>query len=99
MIQEVKINEAQIQIILSGDIFAHEANILRQNLSDYIERGHNELSLDMAHIDFIDGTGLSALVSIHKQAIAAGGSMQIVDLKDDAKELFRLTGLDKLFRM
>ncbi len=34
--------------------------------------------LDLAHIDFVDSSGLGALVQLAKKAQSAGGSFQIV---------------------
>ncbi len=43
-----------------------------------IEEGPNQIILDLSQIDFIDSSGLGALVQVAKQAQSAGGTSQIV---------------------
>ncbi len=50
----------------------------RKVLGKYIEDSHKNVILDLSHIDFIDSSGLGALVQLAKQAQVAEGSFQIV---------------------
>jgi len=50
----------------------------RKVLSKFIEEGPNQIILDLSQIDFVDSSGLGALVQLAKQAQSAGGSSQIV---------------------
>lgn len=43
-----------------------------------IDQGPNQIILDLSQIDFVDSSGLGALVQLVKQAQTAGGSSQIV---------------------
>ncbi len=99
MYQEVRVDNDQLHVALSGDIFAPEAKVMQQSLSAYIADGRRMISLDLSGVDFIDGTGLAALVSIHKQIRDKGGHLQIEGLQGEVKELFRLTELDKMLEI
>ena len=50
----------------------------RKVLSKFIEDGPNQIILDLSQIDFVDSSGLGALVQLAKQAQSAGGTSQIV---------------------
>jgi anti-anti-sigma factor len=50
----------------------------RKVLGKCIEDSHKNVILDLSKIDFIDSSGLGALVQVAKQAQTAGGSFQIV---------------------
>lgn len=50
----------------------------RKVLSKFIEDGPNQIVLDLSQIDFVDSSGLGALVQLAKQAQSAGGTSQIV---------------------
>ena len=52
--------------------------IFRKVISKCIEEGPKHIILDLSHIDFIDSSGLGALVQLAKQAQNAEGSSQIV---------------------
>ena len=47
-------------------------------LSKYIEMGPKNLILDLAAIDFVDSSGLGALVQLVKKATTDGGTVQVV---------------------
>lgn len=47
-------------------------------LSKYIEEGPADVVLDLSGIDFIDSSGLGALVQLVKKAQTENGSLQIV---------------------
>lgn len=44
----------------------------------YIEEGPTNIILDLSKIDFVDSSGLGALVQLVKKAQGAAGSLQIV---------------------
>lgn len=50
----------------------------RKVIGKYIEEGPKDIILDLSQIDFVDSSGLGALVQLAKQAQTAGGIWQIV---------------------
>jgi anti-anti-sigma factor len=50
----------------------------RKVISKFIDEGPKHVILDLSQIDFIDSSGLGALVQLAKQAQNAGGTSQIV---------------------
>ncbi len=58
------------------DAFSEPA--FRKVIGKCIEEGPNQIILDLSQIDFIDSSGLGALVQLAKQAQNAGGTSQIV---------------------
>ena len=58
------------------DAFSEPA--LRKVIGKCIEEGPNQIILDLSQIDFIDSSGLGALVQLAKQAQNAAGTWQIV---------------------
>lgn len=47
-------------------------------MEKFAEESPNNIVLDLSQIDFIDSSGLGALVQIAKKAQTAGGTLQIV---------------------
>ena len=54
----------------------------------------DDLSIDVGLLIFIDSTGLSLLVSVHKKVRALGHSLTIRDPTPATRRLFQITGLD-----
>jgi anti-anti-sigma factor len=50
----------------------------RKVVSKHIEEGPTHIILDLSKIDFVDSSGLGALVQLVKKAPQEGGSLQIV---------------------
>jgi anti-anti-sigma factor len=63
---------------LTGLLDAFSEPTFRKVLGKCIEEGPNKVILDLSQIDFVDSSGLGALVQLAKQAQSAGGSSQIV---------------------
>jgi len=47
-------------------------------LSKYVDEGPTHIILDLSTIDFIDSSGLGALVQLAKKSQTRGGSFQVV---------------------
>jgi len=47
-------------------------------MTKYVEAGPTNIILDLAAIDFVDSSGLGALVQLVKKATTEGGTVQLV---------------------
>lgn len=47
-------------------------------LDKFVDEGPSNLILDLSQIDFVDSSGLGALVQLVKKVQGAGGSLQVV---------------------
>lgn len=63
---------------LTGLLDAFSEPTFRRVLSDCIDEGPSNIILSLSQIDFVDSSGLGALVQLVKKAKTAGGSLQIV---------------------
>ena len=99
MIQVVTVTPKKLQVILSGGIYAEEAKKIRGSLIEYIDSGHQFVSIDLSEVDYIDGNGLGALIAIHTRAIAKKSHVEIKGLHGNIKELFLLAGLNKVLEV
>ncbi len=58
-----------------------------------------KLVYDLAEVDFIDSTGLGALVSCLRQAHAANGEIKLCSLKKPVRALFELVRMHRVFEI
>lgn len=63
---------------LTGLLDAFSEPAFRKVIGNCIDEGPSNLILVLAQIDFIDSSGLGALVQLVKKAQTAGGSLQVV---------------------
>jgi anti-sigma B factor antagonist len=76
---------------------ARQAGALREQLLALVEV-HPLIALDLSGVDFIDSSGLGAIIAALKQ-LNGRGDLVIVGAKPSVLNLFRLTRMDKVFRM
>lgn len=77
---------------------ARLASELKQRLLELIASGHPRIALDLSEVEFLDSSGLGAIIAALKQ-LDGQGDLVIVGAKPAVKNLFRLTRMDKVFRM
>jgi anti-anti-sigma factor len=63
---------------LTGLLDAFSEPAFRKVIGNCIDEGPNNIVLVLSQIDFIDSSGLGALVQLVKKAQTAGGSLQVV---------------------
>jgi anti-anti-sigma factor len=61
-----------------GQLDAFSEPTFRKVLTNCIEEGPKHVVLDLSKIDFVDSSGLGALVQVAKKAQQASGTLQIV---------------------
>ncbi|WP_027269219.1 STAS domain-containing protein [Leptolyngbya sp. PCC 6406] len=63
---------------LTGLLDAFSEPTFRKVLTRFVEQGPNNIILDLTGIDFVDSSGLGALVQLVKKAKDVGGTVQVV---------------------
>ncbi|HEX2572763.1 MAG TPA: STAS domain-containing protein [Polyangia bacterium] len=84
--------------VKSPRVDAASAHEFRAAIADVAARGHTRLIVDLSAVQFIDSTGLGALVSALK-LLGRDGRIVVVGARESVATLFRVTRMDKVFRM
>lgn len=71
---------------------------LKQQLTDAVAGGAQQLVIDMAGVTFIDSSGLGALIGGLKAARLAGGDLRIARAGEQARLVLELTRLDRVLQ-
>jgi anti-sigma B factor antagonist len=74
-----------------------EASALREKCAELGAAGKRNLALELSNIDFIDSTGLGALVKSATDLRKTGGNIKLVNLNRRNIELLVTTKLDTVF--
>ncbi|MDJ0713282.1 MAG: STAS domain-containing protein [Prochloraceae cyanobacterium] len=94
--REVRENYQIFRLIGQLDAFS-EPN-LRKVISNCIDSGPKNVILVLGQIDFIDSSGLGALVQLFKKAKNLGGSLQIVP-NARVTQTVKLVNLDRFLSL
>jgi anti-sigma B factor antagonist len=76
-----------------------EAGALREKVGAMNEAGTRKVVLDMAEVDYIDSTGLGALVMCATSLRKNGGNMKLLNLNRRNIELLVMTKLATVFEI
>jgi anti-anti-sigma factor len=89
--------DGNLIIAPSGRIDTTSSPIFDRHLSSVIDRGDTQLVIDLANLEYISSTGLSAFLSAAKKVKAAGGRMALAGLNSRIRLVFEMSGFLRLF--
>jgi anti-sigma B factor antagonist len=98
----------QIESVKTGDVLivkpaekridASVATEFKGRMVDWINAGNTKIILNLSNVDFIDSSGLGAIVSSLK-AIGDSGDLVITGIRETVMGLFRLTRMNRVFQI
>ncbi len=93
-------NSTNVKVIqLSGILDAGKGLQLRRAVEAAMQTGSQVVLLDCAAVEFMDSSGLGALVMALKQAKAGGGRLVLCQINDQIKMLLELTDMESVFEI
>jgi anti-sigma B factor antagonist len=78
---------------LHGSLDIATSPSLRAALLEAAEHEHHTIVVDLSDLEFLDSTGLGALIGAHKRAAESHGSLRLVAQEGQILRLLRITGL------
>ncbi len=97
-IQQKKVDNILIVKPLEKRIDASTATEFKGKIVDLVNSGNTKIVLDLANVDFIDSSGLGAIVSCLK-TIGNNGDLVISGIQETVMSLFRLTRMNRVFQI
>lgn len=97
-LEEKKIGDILKVKVLGKRIDASGAMDFKSQMLDWINAGSRRILLDLSEVDFVDSSGLGAIVSSLK-AIGNGGDLFICGVRETVMSLFRLTRMNRVFQI
>jgi anti-sigma B factor antagonist len=92
--------EGVVVVDLSGRIVLGDGNdILRERLSDLVRSGHKKILLNLAEVNYIDSSGLGALVSGYTTVTGQQGQVKLLNLTKKVHDLLQITKLLTVFEV
>lgn len=82
---------------LQGSLDIATSPTVRAALLDAAERGEHKIIVDLSRLDFIDSTGLGALIGSQRRAKENNGEVRLVAREGQILRLLRITGLLTVF--
>ncbi len=98
---DIKVREeAQAAVLnLSGRLDLASGATLKENLKQLFENDKTSIHLNLAEIEFINSSGLGALVSVMKEVRLLKGRLTLSNLASYVQEIFEITQLSHIFEI
>lgn len=94
-----KMNGYSVVQVLEERIDAHHSAELKEMFLRLIEQGETRIVVRLDNVRFIDSSGLGALLSGHKNALAKTGRFILTGCRQQVLSMFELTRLNRVFEI
>jgi len=82
------------------DFVASQCANLKQEFVEIINSGEKSIIIDFSATEMIDSSGIGLLISIRNSlANYGGGEIELLNLSEDLKQLFKVMKLDNHFKI
>ena len=95
----VETNDERATVRVTGEVDLETSSALRSALLELANDGAQLVTVDLAETDFIDSTGLHALVVAMKQLRLHGGDLVLKSPSRNAARVLELSGLSTVVRI
>lgn len=83
---------------LEGKLNMVSAPHLRQEVQSAVAAGNIRVAIDLTAVDFIDSSGLGALINGLKSARQSGGELRIANPSEQVRLVLELTNMDRVLK-
>jgi anti-sigma B factor antagonist len=95
---ERKVGAYSILEVLESRLGADKAVAFKEAVGRHLSGGTASVVLDLSQVEFIDSSGLGAILSILKR-MPKGRELILCGTTDSVMSMFKLTRLDRIFTM
>jgi anti-sigma B factor antagonist len=96
---EIRVSEqGKVQILAcEGRMDAQVSGLLKERIKELLDKGATELVLDLKGLEFLDSSGLGALVSCLRRIREKKGEIRLAGLRPEVRSIFDITRVSRLF--
>lgn len=91
-------NDVLVVKLFEGRLDSYVATDFRDAMDAFINQGHERLVLDLSNVEFVDSSGLGAIVTTQKR-LGNSRDLVICGPNETVMRLFKLARLDKIFQI
>lgn len=82
---------------LSGSLDVATSPSLKDALAKALHEQGSNVVVDLTQVEFLDSTGLGALMGAHRRALENGGRLALIVHEGPISRLLTITGLSRVF--
>ncbi len=82
-----------------GRMDAQVSDLVKDRIRELLDNGATRLVVDMEGLDFLDSSGLGALVSCLRRVKEKKGEIKLAGLRPEVRSIFEITRVSRLFHI
>lgn len=84
-------------IKLLGELDIYASSDFKEEILQILDQYNDNIYLDLKDLEYIDSTGLGALIAIVKKAKETDKKVYLKDVNERIRKLFKITALEDMF--
>lgn len=98
---EIQVDEhGQVRVLACvGRMDAQVSGLLKDRVQELLDKGNTRLVVDMEGLEFLDSSGLGALVSCLRRIKEKKGEIKLAGLRPEVRSIFEITRVSRLFHI
>lgn len=89
-----------VTLLQANVLDAHEIQELGDDLNKFVARKHAmKVVVDMGGVQHLSSSALGMLITLKSTIEGYGGAVRLANVKDNLKEIFKMTRLDKVIQI
>lgn len=95
--KEIEERKDKTIIKLFGELDIYVSSDFKDDVLEILEKNKDHLYLDLKELEYIDSTGLGALIALVKAANEIEKKVYLKDVNERIRKLFKITALEDMF--
>lgn len=87
------------QVNLVGRLDTPAAVEAQKDFGELIENADKKITIDCTELKYISSSGLRLFLMLRKETSTKGGHLTVINVNEDIKEVFKITGFLNLFEI
>ncbi|MGL4370246.1 MAG: STAS domain-containing protein [Spirochaetota bacterium] len=86
-------------VSINGEVDLYNVSELKKTLFSITDGANASVVVDMKEVNYMDSSGIGALVAGQKKMKAHSGKFALMNIHDDVLNILKLATLDKFFKI
>ena len=96
---DIQKNDNSYTVVLTGRLDTPAAVEAQKEFGVLMENAEQDITINCTELKYISSSGLRLFLMLRKETTAKGGQLKILNINDDIREVFKITGFLNLFEI
>ncbi len=96
---EIREGDAQVNVVVNGDIEMMTIKELKEKLLDLGQNVNKDIELDLSNVEYIDSSGVGVLISLLKLQKKKNRTLKIKKVSSKVLNVLKLSSLSDVFEL